>query len=290
MPWLGLYSLTQNRRKGHVAVTTPTSTEGMMGSKNRQGKPPRPVTWGAKWRSTYKRKKRKKHFKEETSASKRVTLEKRKWVISSADLLGAEAAVSGTICASRLPLVFPSFGACGAWSTALSSNTDWLQKARERGCCFRVQPQLDEAKPDAVFQVGESSFHPVYPMVEQEGCYRTQEGGRMPAEAASWHCSSDLSSSQEPQGVVRQKVVNKHLQGPAASGLRALNSELQIMQGVDLQPQESEEQPIASNCGYRNLPGPKTGISYPHNFDARPFTSQPGQQQQNPPARPLAAH
>lgn len=77
MPWRDLYSLNQNRRQGHVAVTTPTSTEGMTGPKDQQGKPPRPVTWGTKWRSRYKRKKRQKHFKEETSASKRVTLEKK---------------------------------------------------------------------------------------------------------------------------------------------------------------------------------------------------------------------
>lgn len=50
----------------------------------------------------------------------------------------------------------------------------------------------------------------------------------MPAEAASWHCSSDLSSSQEPQGVVRQKVMNKHLQGPGCFWGKGLNSELQI--------------------------------------------------------------
>ena len=31
--------------KGHVAVTTPTPTEGMTGSKNQQGKPPGSVTW-----------------------------------------------------------------------------------------------------------------------------------------------------------------------------------------------------------------------------------------------------
>lgn len=87
----------------------------------------------------------------------------------------------------------------------------------------------------------------------------------MPAltQAASWHCRSDLSSSQQPQGVVRQKVMNKHLQGPTASGLRALNSGLRIAHRIYLQPQEREERLIASDCGYWNLAGPKTGILCP---------------------------
>lgn len=115
---------------------------------------------------------------------------------------------------------------------------------------------------------------------------------RMPVvtEAASWHCSSDLSSSQEPQGVVRQKVMSKHLRGSAASGLRALNSEPQIVQQVYLQPQESEECLIASDCGHWNLAGPRKGILHPHNFDSCPFTSQPVQQQPKAPARPPVAH
>lgn len=129
-------------------------------------------------------------------------------------------------------------------------------------------------------------------MVEQEGCDGTQEGSRMPVvtEAASWHCSSDLSSSQEPQGVVRQKVTSKHLQGPAAPGLRALNSGRQIIQQVDSQPQESEERLIASDCGDWNLAGPRTGILHPRNFDSCPFNSQPVQQQPKAPARPPVTH
>lgn len=62
---------TSEQAKGHVAVTTPTPREGMTGSENQERKPPSPVTWGSRWRTSYKRKK-KKPFMET-----RATLEKK---------------------------------------------------------------------------------------------------------------------------------------------------------------------------------------------------------------------
>lgn len=53
-----------------MAVTTPTPTEGMTGSKNQQGKPPGLVTWENPWRMKYKRKKKKKYFKGRNSPNK----------------------------------------------------------------------------------------------------------------------------------------------------------------------------------------------------------------------------
>lgn len=100
------------------------------------------------------------------------------------------------------------------------------RKPLEGAAASASAPRRSADRPRAVSQMRESSFHPGHPMGEQAGCDRTQEGGRKPAptQAASWQGCSDLSSSQEPQGVVRQKVASKHLQGPAASGLRALTS------------------------------------------------------------------
>lgn len=99
-------------------------------------------------------------------------------------------------------------------------------------------------------------------MVEQEDCGGTQEGSRTPAvtEAASWHCSSDLSSSQEPQGVVREKVIGKHPQSPAATGLRAFNSGLKVVQWIHVQPPDKEECLITSDCEHWTSSAPGPGL------------------------------
>lgn len=153
------------------------------------------------------------------------------------------------------------------------SPTGRLQKAPGGSCRLSLCPRRWADGPHAVPQRRESNFHPGRPMGEQAGCDRTQEGGRKPelTQAASWQGCSARGSSQEPRGVVRQKVASKHLHGPAASGLRALASGPEAVQRAYLPSGESEDSIRLRALG---TPGPPSalicGLSLPNWVSSSP--------------------
>lgn len=87
-----------------------------MGCRNQHGKPPSPVTWGPRRRWRYKRKKKKKYFKEETAPWKRVTVEKGKWAAQSrpARSRGSRLRNSLSIPPAPCPSSFPGLRGHGA--------------------------------------------------------------------------------------------------------------------------------------------------------------------------------